>query len=53
VQRPAPVDFALSVDGTERFDADMTGMMEFAGIWKQREQVYAVPAFYVFQMYTL
>ena len=32
--------------------ADMTGMMEFAGIWKQREQVYAVPAFYVFQMYT-
>jgi alpha-N-arabinofuranosidase len=31
---------------------DMTGMMEFAGIWKRREQVYAVPAFYVFQMYT-
>jgi alpha-N-arabinofuranosidase len=32
--------------------ADMTGMMEFAGIWKRREQIYAVPSFYVFQMYT-
>jgi alpha-N-arabinofuranosidase len=32
--------------------ADMTGSMEFAGIWKRREQVYAVPAFYAFQMYT-
>lgn len=31
---------------------DMTGLMEFAGIWKRREQVYAVPAYYVFQMYT-
>lgn len=31
---------------------DMTGIMEFAGIWKRREQVYAVPAFYAFQMYT-
>lgn len=31
---------------------DMTGLMEFAGIWKRREQVYAVPAFYAFQMYT-
>lgn len=30
---------------------DMTGMMEFAGIWKRREQVYAVPAYYVFRMY--
>jgi alpha-N-arabinofuranosidase len=30
---------------------DMTGLMEFAGIWKRREQVYAVPAFYAFQMY--
>lgn len=33
--------------------ADMTGLMEFAGIWKRREQVYAVPAFYAFQMYTV
>jgi alpha-N-arabinofuranosidase len=32
---------------------DMTGLMEFAGIWKRREQVYAVPAFYAFQMYTV
>jgi len=33
--------------------ADMTGLMEFAGIWKRKEQVYAVPAFYAFQMYTV
>jgi alpha-N-arabinofuranosidase len=32
--------------------ADMTGIMEFAGIWKRREQVYAVPAYYVFKMYS-
>jgi alpha-N-arabinofuranosidase len=31
---------------------DMTGIMEFAGIWKRREQVYAVPAYYVFKMYS-
>jgi alpha-N-arabinofuranosidase len=31
---------------------DMTGIMEFAGIWKKREQVYAVPAYYVFKLYT-
>ena len=31
---------------------DMTGIMEFAGIWKKREQVFAVPAYYVFKMYT-
>jgi len=30
----------------------MTGLMEFAGIWKRREQVYAVPAYYVFQTYS-
>ncbi len=30
---------------------DMTGSQEFAGIWKKREQVYAVPAYYVFRMY--
>ena len=32
--------------------ADMTGLMEFAGIWKRREQVYASPAYYAFQLYT-
>jgi len=32
---------------------DMTGLMEFAGVWKRREQVYAVPAYYAFQMYTV
>jgi alpha-L-arabinofuranosidase len=32
--------------------ADMTGIMEFAGIWKRREQVFAVPAYYVSKMYT-
>ena len=31
---------------------DMTGIMEFAGIWKKREQVYAVPAYYAFKLYT-
>jgi alpha-L-arabinofuranosidase len=31
---------------------DMTGMMEFAGIWKKRGQVYAVPAYYAFKLYT-
>lgn len=31
---------------------DMTGIMEFAGIWKRREQVFAAPAYYVFRMYT-
>jgi len=31
---------------------DMTGSMEFAGVWKRREQAYAVPAYYVFKMYT-
>jgi len=31
--------------------SDMTGIMEFAGIWKKRGQVYASPAYYAFQMY--
>jgi len=31
---------------------DMTGIMEFAGIWKKREQVYAVPAYYAFRLYS-
>ena len=31
---------------------NMTGLMEFAGIWKRREQVFASPAYYVFQMYS-
>jgi alpha-L-arabinofuranosidase len=26
--------------------------MEFAGIWKRGEQVFASPAYYVFQMYS-
>jgi alpha-N-arabinofuranosidase len=32
--------------------ADMTGLMEFAGIWKQKEQVYGTPAYYTFRLYT-
>ena len=32
--------------------SDMTGLMEFAGIWKKREQVYAAPSYYAFQMYS-
>lgn len=31
---------------------DMTGLMEFAGIWKRREQVFVSPSYYVFQMYS-
>jgi len=31
--------------------SNMTGIMEFAGIWKKRGQVYASPAYYAFQMY--
>ena len=37
---------------TEIKITDMTGIMEFAGIWKRREQVYAVLAYYAFRMYT-
>jgi alpha-N-arabinofuranosidase len=29
----------------------MTGIMEFAGIWKKRSQVYGTPSYYVFKMY--
>jgi len=32
--------------------SDMTGIMEFGGIWKKRGQVYAVPAYYAFRMYS-
>ena len=31
---------------------DMTGIMEFAGIWKKRGQVYASPAYYTFKLYS-
>ena len=31
--------------------SDMTGIMEFAGIWKKRSQVFATPAYYVFKLY--
>jgi alpha-N-arabinofuranosidase len=32
--------------------SDMTGMMEFAGIWKKQGQVFGAPAYYVFNMYS-
>ncbi len=32
--------------------SDMTGIIEFAGIWKKRSQVYAAPAYYAFRMYS-
>lgn len=32
--------------------SDMTGLIEFAGIWKKREQVYAAPSYYAFQLYS-
>lgn len=31
---------------------DMTGLMEFAGIWKRKEQVFATPAYYTFGLYS-
>lgn len=31
--------------------SDMTGIMEFGGIWKKRSQVFGTPAYYVFKMY--
>jgi alpha-N-arabinofuranosidase len=32
--------------------SDMTGIVEFAGIWKKRGRVYAAPSYYAFQMYS-
>ena len=32
--------------------SDMTGILEFAGIWKKRSQVYASPVYYTFRMYS-
>lgn len=32
--------------------ADMTGIMDLAGIWKSRGQVYAAPGYYAFRMYS-
>ncbi len=31
--------------------SDMTGIMEFGGIWKKREQVYGAPAYWVLREY--
>jgi alpha-L-arabinofuranosidase len=32
--------------------SDMTGIMEFAGIWKAKGQVFGTPSYYVFKMYS-
>ncbi|MFL6450259.1 MAG: alpha-L-arabinofuranosidase C-terminal domain-containing protein [Bryobacteraceae bacterium] len=32
--------------------SDMTGIIEFAGIWKKRSQVYGAPSYYVFRMFS-
>lgn len=32
--------------------SDMTGLIEFGGIWKKRGRVYAVPAYWAFRMYS-
>jgi alpha-N-arabinofuranosidase len=32
--------------------ADMTGLIEFGGVWKKRGQVYGVPAYWAFRMYS-
>jgi len=32
--------------------SDMTGLIEFGGVWKKRGRVYAVPAYWAFRMYS-
>ncbi len=32
--------------------SDMTGIIEFGGIWKKRSRVFGVPAYWVFRMYS-
>ncbi len=32
--------------------SDMTGLIEFGGVWKKRSQVYGVPAYWAFRMYS-
>lgn len=32
--------------------SDMTGIIEFAGIWKKRSQVYGTPSYYTFRMFS-
>lgn len=32
--------------------SDMTGIIEFAGIWKKRGRVYGTPAYYTFRLYS-
>ena len=32
--------------------SDITGLMEFAGIWKRRQQAYATPSYYIFRLYS-
>ena len=32
--------------------SDMTGIIEFAGIWKKHSLVYATPSYYAFRMYS-
>jgi alpha-N-arabinofuranosidase len=32
--------------------SDMTGIVEFAGIWKKRGRVYAAPSYYAFRLYS-
>jgi alpha-L-arabinofuranosidase len=32
--------------------SDMTGIIEFAGIWKKRSRVFAAPAYYAFKLYS-
>ena len=32
--------------------SDMTGIVEFAGIWKKRSRVYGTPSYYAFRLYS-
>src|SRR5215475_4698155 len=33
--------------------ADMTGIIEFGGIWKKRSRVFGTPAYWAFKMYSV
>ena len=32
--------------------SDMTGIIEFAGLWKKRSQVFGTPSYYAFEMFS-
>jgi alpha-N-arabinofuranosidase len=44
------LNMLLRLDGIVPI-SDMTGLIEFGGIWKKKGRVFGVPAYYVFRMY--